>query len=192
MGSLGSRQAAFSRAVRESRRGVVKARKVSRSVTVAFVSAVVLLLGTVGLTLRRAGPPSFLTAPRERQGTPRVSLVRIGMATLAAEVARTPDEWARGLSGRDTLPQNAGMLFIFPTPTTRVFWMKDTRVPLDIIWIRDGRVAGITADVQPEQGVADSDLRRYVSSGPVSLVVEANGGWARASGVRVGDRIIVL
>lgn len=115
--------------------------------------------------------------------------LRIGTAVILVESARTPAAWARGLAHRDTLPSDAGMLFVFPSAERRTFWMKDTRIPLDLIWIRDGRVVGITRDVLPEPGVPDAELQRYPSPEPVDLVLEINRGWAAEYGIRVGDRV---
>jgi len=104
---------------------------------------------------------------------------------------RTPATWARGLSKRRTLAPGAGMLFLFPVRAARVFWMKDTWIPLDIIWVLEERVVGVSAEVQPEPGTAEADLRQYVSPGPVDLVIETRAGWTRAVGVRTGDVVVV-
>jgi uncharacterized protein len=62
---------------------------------------------------------------------------------IRAEVAATPDERTKGLMGRLSLRDDEGMLFLFPTPVRTGFWMKDTLIPLDIAFIRDGSVAEI-------------------------------------------------
>lgn len=123
------------------------------------------------------------------QGSATFGTLRVGSSTVAVEFARVPEAWARGLSNRDSLPEGVGMLFVFPAAEQRIFWMKDTRMPLDLVWIRDGTVIGITAGVQPEPGVADALLRRYPSPGAVDQALEVNAGWAAGHGVNVGDVI---
>lgn len=113
----------------------------------------------------------------------------VGSQELTVELARTPSEQARGLSDRDTLGPDRGMLFVFPTRGEHIFWMKDTRIPLDFLWIREGKIVGITANVQPEPGVPDALLRRYVSPEPVDQVLEVNAGWSATHDIRVGDPV---
>ncbi len=117
--------------------------------------------------------------------------VRIGGLVVRAELARTPEERVPGLSGRPSLRQDGGMLFVFPTEQRPGFWMKDMRFPLDFVWISAGRhVAGVTENVPPPSpGTADSALPLYSSDSPVLYVLEVNGGAVRRSGVRVGDPV---
>lgn len=117
------------------------------------------------------------------------AVARVGSTEVMVELARTPFDQARGLGGRTTLDPDAGMLFVFPTSVPRVFWMKDTQIPLDFLWIRAGTIVGITANVQPEPGVPDALLRRYASPSPVDHVLEVNAGWAERHGIRVGEAV---
>src|SRR4026208_1251957 len=75
------------------------------------------------------------------------STVTINGHTLNIEIAQTQIEREKGLSGRDTLPENSGMLFVFDKPDYYAFWMKDMKFPLDFIWIRDQKVVQITEGV---------------------------------------------
>lgn len=109
---------------------------------------------------------------------------------IRAEVASTAEQRATGLGHRTELDDDAGMLFDLGGVRVASFWMKDTLIPLDMIWIdEDRRVAGIAANVQPEPGVADGDLRSYSSGVPVRYVVELNAGAAAARGIAVGDEL---
>jgi len=72
-----------------------------------------------------------------------------GRVTIAVEVARTAQEQARGLGGRSSLPRGGGMLFLFDAVERRTFWMKGMLIPLDILWIREGKVVAIDANVAP-------------------------------------------
>ena len=103
--------------------------------------------------------------------------------TLEVEVVRTPEEQARGLSGRESLAENAGMLFVYETPVTPGFWMKDMNFPLDIIWIgSDKRIVDISENIAPE---TFPQLFRPLA--PVQYVLEVNAGWAEAHNLSMGN-----
>lgn len=131
-------------------------------------------------------------SPRVREGRSlAVRALRVGGATVAVELAQTSAEWARGLSNRETLSPDTGLLFVFPSAASRTFWMKETLIPLDLLWIRDGRVIGVTENVQPEPGVPENQLRRYGSPEPADQVLEVPAGWSERNGVRVGDPVLL-
>ena len=104
--------------------------------------------------------------------------------SFMVEVARTPEEQARGLMFRETLADDAGMIFPFPAPRPASFWMRNTLIPLDMIFIReDGTIARIAANT-----VAHSE--ESVTSGePVIAVLELRGGRAAELGIGEGDRV---
>jgi uncharacterized membrane protein (UPF0127 family) len=103
---------------------------------------------------------------------------------VTVEIARTDAERARGLMHRPSLAPDAGMLFLFDEPAVHAFWMKNTLIPLDMIFIgEDGRVSGIVARAVP------GDLSPRAAGGPSRYVLEVNGGWAEAHGVAPGDRV---
>ncbi len=105
------------------------------------------------------------------------------------EVARTPEEQKRGLMFRTDIAADGGMLFApYPPegggPQEASFWMRDTPMPLDIIFIRaDGTIANIAENTLP---FADDPVR---SDGPVAAVLEINGGRAAELGISPGDRV---
>jgi uncharacterized membrane protein (UPF0127 family) len=119
---------------------------------------------------------------------PGLALVRIGALAVQAE-APVPesDAFYRGLGGRQSLPDDRGMLFVFPESGLHAFWMKDMLIPIDIIWISaEGQVVDVQT-AQPEPGVADPQLKRYNPSGPARYVLEVRAGLAAEKGVRAGD-----
>ena len=124
-------------------------------------------------------------------GSPGRVEVRIGGLVVQAELARTPAERAQGLGGRASLEQDAAMLFVFPNEQPQTFWMKDTRFPLDFVWISaDLRVLGAQENVPPPApGTPDTDLPLYPSSEPVLYVLEVNAGDVARAGVRAGDAV---
>lgn len=100
-------------------------------------------------------------------------------ATIELEVAQTLAQRARGLSGRDSLASNAGMLFLFEEPSRPSFWMKDTRFALDFLWIAGTRIVDTTENVPPDTGGA---LPTYQPDKPVDKVIEVNAGWIAQHG----------
>jgi uncharacterized membrane protein (UPF0127 family) len=116
--------------------------------------------------------------------------LRYDGGVLRVELAITAEERTAGLSNRDSLSADAGMLFIFEQPRIPGFWMKDTRISLDMIWIgSDKRVVEIDADVQPEPGIPDGDLTRYGPDVPVSYGLEVNAGTAARLGLAPGSQL---
>lgn len=100
------------------------------------------------------------------------------------EVARTPDQQARGLMFRRSLGPSEGMIFPFELPRPASFWMRNTLIPLDMIFIReDGTIARIAANTVPHS-------EESVTSGePVASVLEIRGGRAAELGIDEGDRV---
>ncbi len=102
------------------------------------------------------------------------------------EYATTPYEWTKGLMFRTSMPENSGMLFIFPDEQIRTFWMKDTLIPLDIIFIsKDKKIVDIKENFQPcTSGVS---CGTYESKFPAMYVLEANAGIVAKYNLKTGD-----
>ena len=127
--------------------------------------------------------------------SPGEASVRIGeKVAYTVDTAVTPEERQQGLSGRETMARNAGMLFVFEEEEQLHFWMKDMRFPLDIIWI-DGqcRLIDVSADVPtPPPNARNDEIPRVQSPSPARYVLELNAGeWARA-GLSPGDGVEFL
>lgn len=103
---------------------------------------------------------------------------------VAVTVAATPATQEKGLSGREGLGADDGMLFIFDRPDTYAFWMKDMRFPIDIIWIQNDAIADITTDVPVP--VPGQELPVYFPKIPANRVLEVPAGYAKAHGLRIG------
>ncbi len=106
-----------------------------------------------------------------------------GPATVRVEVARTPAQREHGLMDRPALAPDAGMIFVFDETAPHGFWMKNTLVPLDLIFIGDdARVAAVVERAPLSLEVTDGGVdSRYV--------LEVNRGWAREHGVAPGARV---
>ena len=109
---------------------------------------------------------------------------RGGPAKFNVEIAADEASREKGLMYRTTLPSDAGMLFEYPAPALVVFWMKNTPLSLDMIFItRDGRIHRIAENTEP------LSERIIPSGGPVRAVLEVIGGTARKLGLAPGDRV---
>ena len=122
---------------------------------------------------------------------PDIALVRVDGAEFPVELAVTPEQRSQGLSGRDSLPPDTGMLFVFETEGNYTFWMKDMLFPLDLIWISaECGVVEVTANAPPpEPGQSTNDLPRYTPSVPARHVLEINAGEAAAADIDPGDPV---
>lgn len=151
-----------------------------------------LLVLSVGIPGAVAAPPLdgwTPTATQERRTgsegeTDRLleerALVIFGADTVDAEVARSADDRSRGLMFRDELAEGTGMLFVFPDLRRRSFWMRDTRLALDLAFIdEDLRVVAIE-QLEPES------LDSHESPGPVAYALEVPQGWFAQRGIEVG------
>ena len=119
--------------------------------------------------------------------TPQVAVVSADNSKRAAvkvEIADTPDARELGLMYRNHLDADAGMLFIFPNPRPTDFWMKNTIIPLDMLFAdANGKVLGIVANAQP---YSEAMLGGFAGT---LYVLEVNGGYARKHRIVAGDRL---
>ena len=115
--------------------------------------------------------------------------INIGNAEVKAEIADTPLKQAKGLMFRKSLPENEGMLFIFDKEDYYGFWMMNTSIPLDIIWIsKDMEIAHIEKSVQP-CGIL---CPVYKPKERAKYVLEVNAGFVDKNKVEVGHFIELL
>lgn len=132
----------------------------------------------------------YYGGPRSTQDTPTLS-IKSGDSEhrFFIEIADTPLTRSQGLSGRSSLNENEGMLFLFEAPETYSFWMKDMLFPIDIVWIRGERIVGFSEHAQPEPGKSLTALTMYWPPEPVDTVLEINAGLIEKYNIRIGDRI---
>jgi uncharacterized protein len=107
-----------------------------------------------------------------------------GLVSVQVEIADTPDTRAHGLMYRRDLAADAGMLFIFPAESEQRFWMKNTPLPLDMVFINsERRIVGIVPDTKPftTNALGVDALSQYV--------LEVNGGFCAQHGVASGDQV---
>ena len=107
-----------------------------------------------------------------------------GVHVFTVEIADTEAAREKGLMYRKSLPPGQGMLFDFHSDQPVRFWMKNTYIPLDMIFIRsDGRILNIAENTTP---MSENEVP---SAGPVQAVLEVRGGTARKLGIAPGDRV---
>ena len=114
--------------------------------------------------------------------------VEVGDDVFLVEIADTPEERTKGLSGRPGLAANRGMLFLFDRPDLYGFWMKDMKFSINIIWIKENRVVGITEELEPD---TNPNPKIYYPPTLVDKVLEVRAGVVRERNIRVGDEVIV-
>lgn len=109
--------------------------------------------------------------------------INVGGIELEVELAITPEERILGLMYRNKLEGNEGMLFVFPKEETLSFWMKDTRIPISIAFIKaDGRIAQIDT-------MSPYSLDAHISRERVRYALEMKEGWFRVHGIKEGDAV---
>lgn len=159
---------------------------------VLCLSLGVLLLGCSGLEAKPSPSesPAPITVPSAMgQVLPLTAAFKVGNQVIRLEVARTPDEQAMGLMHRTSLADDRGMLFPFNPPRPAQFWMKNTLIPLDMLFLRKGEIRVIEANVPPCK--ADPCPSYGSPSEPIDQVIELRGGRAAELGLKVGDRITI-
>jgi uncharacterized protein len=118
-------------------------------------------------------------------GTSELTIVSTtGPHRFTVEVAQTPEQMEQGLMFRRTMPPDAGMLFIYNTPTVATMWMRNTLIPLDMLFVDgQGRIVNIHQRAVPQT------LDVIAAGAPVRAVIELNGGTAARLGIAPGDRV---
>lgn len=112
-----------------------------------------------------------------------------GTVMVIAEIAGTPEKQRRGLMFRSSLGENEGMLFVFPDEQQRTFWMKDTLIPLDMIFIdSSGTIVDVKKSVQPCKA---DPCPTYTSKQAAQHVLEVNAGFSDKYGVEEGSVVTV-
>ena len=117
--------------------------------------------------------------------------IKVGETRIQAEITDTNEKIRLGMSGRNSLKEGEGMLFVFDDKNILPpFWMKDMRFAIDIIWIDDEKIVQIDENIPPpEPGTDDSQLPLYTPGQPIDYVLEVNSGFIKENGIAVGDDV---
>ena len=132
------------------------------------------------LFLLASGCPQAQQEPASPQVAPAATATMPDGTVISLEMASTKEQIIRGLSGREELCAECGMLFVFSEPAPRGFWMRGMRFPLDIVFLDSNyTVLNMAEEVPPCAG----ECLVVHSQGPAKYVLEVNGGFARAHGL---------
>ena len=110
--------------------------------------------------------------------------IRIKDVALQVEIAQTEEAAGLGLMFRENLPENQGMLFVFPHQQILSFWMRNTFIPLDIAFIDEN---GTVVDIQTMAPL--DETRNYISAAPALYALEVNAGWFENREIKVGAKV---
>jgi uncharacterized protein len=134
---------------------------------------------------------SLFTAPylKQLEEVKGKSEIKINNQIIVAEVVSEAKEREQGLSGRESIGINEGMLFLFDEPGIYGFWMKGMNFPIDIIWIAGEEIVGVEENVEPDPGAVEGQLKVYYPPGPVNKVLELKAGRAAILRAGAGDEV---
>lgn len=141
---------------------------------------IVMLIVFLGLFLQQRQP--LTTTDLNTQPS-----LTINDLTIPVAIADTPFLQQQGLSNRTSLPENAGMLFVFSEKMAQHFWMYNMLFPLDVVWISDQAVVGIEENIPTP---STESIPRFSSPVPVNYVLELNAGFIKKYGISIGDVVI--
>lgn len=117
------------------------------------------------------------------------ALVIINGYKFNVDIADDITKRSKGLSSREFLKEDEGMLFLFNSEGNYGFWMKDMLFPIDIIWIKNNKIVDITENVAPEPQKSIFNLTVYYPQSSVDKVLEINAGLAKKYNFKIGDEI---
>lgn len=116
--------------------------------------------------------------------------VELGGRTFDLELALDDAAREHGLMERDHIADDGGMLFVFPRQQVLRFWMKNCKVPIDVIFLdAAGRIVSIHQMTPPAPGTADRDLAEYPSGYPAQFAIEVQGGLTDKLGLKLGEKV---
>ncbi|MBI5530266.1 MAG: DUF192 domain-containing protein [Candidatus Doudnabacteria bacterium] len=122
--------------------------------------------------------------------------LQVGKEILFVEVVSDSKKMQDGLSNRESLAENNGMLFDFgKEKTAPTFWMKDMKFDLDLIWIADKKIIGITPNVHAPIGnwkLEIGNFPLYSPPAPITQVLEVNSGWSNKHEIKTGDDVSLV
>lgn len=132
---------------------------------------------------------AFVRFLKWNASNPNIGMVRVNGHEITVELAETAYQKSIGLSGRDSLDEDKGMLFIFPNNSRNAFWMKDMDFNLDIIWIKDNSVVAMEKNVPYKNSDGKQNLRLYTPQENANYVLELNAGSSDKLGIEVGTNV---
>ncbi len=149
----------------------------------SFVIVFLIFVAVVFL-IKSFGGSEKISGSQQQADTAKI---RIKNQEFLVEIADTDEERIKGLSGRESLPEGRGMLFVFDQPGMYGFWMKDMLFSIDIIWLsEEGRVVHIVKNASPE-----SFPEVFYPAAEAKYVLELPAGTAERLGLQIGDEVFL-
>ena len=145
-----------------------------------------IFLLALGLIIFRQLQRQLDPTPNSGLNTVTINLNRI---PYQLEIAQTDSQRAAGLSNRPSLCTTCGMIFVFDVQSIYPFWMKDTLIPLDMLWLNSDSAIVTILTAVPEPGTPLYQLKLYKNETPARYVIELNAGDSQKLGLKVGDQI---
>ena len=118
--------------------------------------------------------------------------LRLAKKEIAVELAKSPQQQARGLMFRKSLPQDTGMLFIYNEEQRLSFWMKNTFIPLSIGFFDKNQTLVDVQEMEPVKSEVQSRIPTYQSLKPAKYALEMPPGWFKKNKIRLGERFLWL
>ena len=143
---------------------------------------IVLIVAVILLALFRTGGNLTSLNPFKSKGEAQINDKKISLI-----IAKSDKDRMNGLSGRGSLPEDQGMLFLFDTKGKYGFWMRDMKFAIDIIFIDDDTVVSLVENAP--SSIQTPDLTVYYPDAPVNRVLEVNSGGAKKLGIQKGTKI---
>ncbi len=150
-------------------------------IALPFLAAIIFI---IGLALPNRPVPTNNSSTQTKE-----LMIRIGSINISVEIAETETAIEKGLSGRPSLDRDKGMFFIFSKSGFYQFWMPNMNFPIDIIWINDGKVVGITPNISND--FDPENPRTYSPPQPAQYVLEVNAGFSAEKNIKIGDTVIL-
>ena len=144
----------------------------------------------VGLFIQKSSSLNLLGSKFQTPIANVEKVITVGDKKVNVQIAKTNEERSKGLSGTKSLKDDSGMLFIFSAKSSPLFWMKDMLIPLDMIWITDGKIVKIEKNVPvPAPNTPDNALKTYSAGQPVDHILEVNAGYSDKNNINVGESV---
>ncbi len=162
---------------------------------ITVLSIVIVLILSVSVLYKYLNSSSFVdentnvqTSGAENKKKDDTVIVKIGHTVVKVDIANTPLERMRGLSGREFLKEGEGMFFVYDKSGIYTFWMPDMNFALDIIWISgEGRVVYIKENATPE-----NYPEKYTPSEYAKYVLEVPSGYAKRKNIKIGSKVEIV
>jgi len=161
-----------------------------KQVLIPFLG-VLLLIAIMGFGVKKISNNKAQSTATNTKSSLVKKEIALNYTKVMVEIADTPEARSQGLANRDSLDENLGMIFIFDKKkVSPVFWMKDMKFSIDMVWITDNKIVRIDANVPvPKTGASDKDLTNYRHQKPIDYIVEVNAGFCGKNNIKLGDDV---